>query len=109
MAFSFWVKDWGKNDNPVCIDPQEEDAKPDEYLYLVPIESEIYFPLSPDYCLFAFHKNSKKAASSLRNLAPDKIHLVNDQHYERICRLLGASGHDYFILNTETEKTFLNG
>lgn len=102
------TKRWFTSDNPVLIDPQEEDAKPDEYLYLVPVGSEIYFPLSKDYCLFSFHKNSRKSSNPLRDMALDKIHRVDEQQYDRICRLMIAGGHDYFIFNTEMEKIFLD-
>lgn len=113
-AFSFVIlqadptKGWFTSDNPVLIDPQEEEKDRDHYLYVIPIESEIYFPLSPDYCLFAFHKNSKKVANKLRDLALDKVHAIDEDNHDRICRLLILNGHEYFIFNTETEQTFLD-
>jgi hypothetical protein len=113
-SFSFAIltgdpsKGWFTSDNPIYIDPQEEDKPKDEYLYIVPINSEIYFPLSPDYCLFAFHKNADKKTNPLRQLATDKLHRVGDEIHDKICKLIAGNGHQYFILNTETEKTFLD-
>jgi hypothetical protein len=100
-------KGWFTSDNPVLIDAQEEISNSSEYLYVIPIESEIYFPLSRVYCLFAFHKDSEKKSNPLRSCTLNSIHKIDDATHDKICKKIGTNSHEFFILNTETAKSFL--
>lgn len=97
-------KGWLTSDNPVYIDPQEEDKNRNEYLYIIPIESEIYFPLTPDYCLFCFHKKSQKNSNPLRKLLENKVSKVNDETHDQICKFVTGNDSEFFIFNQEMEK-----
>lgn len=102
-------KGWFTSDNPILIDSQESyNLDPSEYLHVIPIESEIYFPLSIEYCLFGFHQKSKKQDNPLRQLSVNKINKINDETHDRICKRIGENGFEYFIFNQEIEKTFLD-
>lgn len=111
-SFSFSILEaipdigWFTTDNPVLIDPQEAaNIKPTEYLYIIPVESEIYLPLSPEYCLFGFHKKSNKQANPLRKVPLNKICKVDEETHDRICKMILGNGREYFIFNQEMKNT----
>lgn len=100
---------WFTSDNPVVIDPQENNTDmEDKYPWIIPVDSEIYFPLSSDYCAFIFHPKSKKNSNPLRELKPNKVNEIDDNNHDRICRMIGQHESEYFIFNQEIEPTFLD-
>lgn len=100
---------WFTSDNPVIIDTQQDPNEiSDDYQWTIPIESEIYFPLSPDYCLFLFHPKSLKNSNPLRNLKKNKVHQSDEKTHEKICHLIGAHKSHYFLFNQEMEPFFLD-
>ncbi len=95
---------WLTSDNPVHIERFEN------FSWLIPVESEIYFPLSKDFCLFMFHKDSKFKENPLRNLKLDKVNIVDFETCDRVNKKMFLDdkaylGFDYLIFNTKTEKT----
>ena len=100
---------WFTSDNPVIIETQEDLKElSDEYQWTIPIESEIYFPLSPDYCAFLFHPKSLKNSNPLRNLAKNKVHQADEKTHEKICYLIGAHKSHYFLFNQEIGPFYLD-
>jgi len=113
--FNFIIlKDYGNRgwftcDNPIIIDTQEDPLKEtDEWLWLVPVESEIYFPLSPDYCAFLFHPRSNKNSNPLRSLTVNKIAQSDERTHEKICVMIGRQLSQYFLFNQEMDPFFLD-
>jgi|694.fasta_scaffold119915_4 hypothetical protein len=100
-------KGWFTSDNPVVINPQESSIDTSEYLYTIPIDSEIYLPLSPDYCLFFFHKNAIQNSNPLRTSPLNKIVKVDDIMHDSICKLILGNCDDYFIFNQQLDKTLI--
>jgi hypothetical protein len=62
---------WLTTDSPVHLDKQNFQD------WVIPLESEIYLPLSKDFCLFMFHPESEKSDNPLRQLKPNRIHSVD--------------------------------
>lgn len=100
---------WFTSDNPVIIETQEDlNELNDEYQWTIPVESEIYFPLSPNYCAFFFHPKSPKNSNPLRNLEKNKVHQSDEKTHEKICYLIGAHKSHYFLFNQEMDPFFLD-
>lgn len=94
------VEGWLTTDSPVHIDKQGCNA------WVIPIESEIYFPLSPDFCLFMYHPKSELNSNPLRNLKVDKINTVDFDTFNSIIKKkIDSLDYEYLIMNTELEPT----
>ena len=77
----------------MIIDTQEgPDEETDEWKVLIPVESELYFPLSPDYCAFLFFPGSEKKSNPLRTKKKDKISVADEDIHARICERIGRLG-----------------
>lgn len=87
----FNARGWLTSDNPVILD------KKGNYEWIITIESEIYLPLSKDYSLFMFHKNSSKQTNPFRKLTIDKITQCSEKGYKHICNLIMQNKYDYLI------------
>lgn len=92
---------WITSDNPVYIDRQNN------HQWLIPIEAEIYLPLSKDFCLFMYHPNSTICHNPLRNLRTDRVNTVNFEIFEDLSFKVGRNFHEYLIFCTEIEQTEL--
>ncbi len=90
---------WITTDNPVYIDRQNN------HQWLIPVEAEIYLPLSRDFCLFMYHPNSEINSNPLRNLRIDKVNTVSFETFENISFKVGRNFHEYLIFCTETKPT----
>ena len=90
---------WLTTDSPVHIDKQGH------YEWLIPIEAEIYLPLSRDFCLFMYHPRSEITTNPLRNLKKNKINEVNFETFDRINKKITFDFNKYLIMNEETEPT----
>lgn len=88
---------WMTSDNPVVLDYN------DNFSFIIPVESEIYFPLSHEFCLFAYHKNSEINTNPLREFAINKIHKLEDDLYRRIINKIILNQSDYLIFPTEID------
>lgn len=92
-------KGWLTTDSPVFIDKQGHNE------WIIPIESEVYLPLSKDFCLFMYHPKSSINHNPLRNLKTDKIHSVDFETFDNMTRKIALDYDEYLIMNTEIEAT----
>lgn len=97
---------WLTSDNPVHIE------KFDNFSWIIPFESEIYFPLSKDFCLFMFNPNSENQENKLRTLKLDKVNIVDFETCDRVNKKMffdnkAYLNFDYLIFNTKVEQTIL--
>ncbi|TPG45355.1 DUF4238 domain-containing protein [Flavobacterium pectinovorum] len=95
---------WLTSDNPVHIE------RFGQHSYLIPVEAEIYFPLSKDFCLFMFHPDSQSSDNLLRKMKLDKVNLVNFGTCDDINKRMFVDNQaylnfDYLIFNTQTDET----
>lgn len=90
---------WLTTDNPVIIDKQ------DNYEWIIPIEAEIYFPLSKKYCLFLFHSNSEKKNNKLRNLKIEKLNSVDYETFDSINKIIVHNIDQYLIFSENIKPT----
>ena len=93
---------WLTSDNPVIVDKKEN------YSWIVPIETEIYFPLSKDFCLFMFHTNSRLKENPLRHLKINKVTMVDEAIHKNIWDMVSYNENQYLIFPAEIEQTFFN-
>lgn len=84
-------KGWITTDSPVHLDKQKV------YEWIIPVESEIYFPLSKDFCLFMYHPESEKKDNPLRELKVDKINEIPFELFEKISMKIGRDFDEYLI------------
>lgn len=90
---------WLTTDSPVHIDTQGK------YEMLIPIESEIYLPLSKDFCLFMYHPSSEIQTNPLRSLKKDKINEIDFDTFDKITKKITFDYDKYLVFNTEFEPT----
>ncbi len=107
-AFNFIIlkdydnRGWFTSDNPVILDKQNNHS------WIIPIETEIYFPLSKDYCLFMFHKESEIKTNLLRNCNTNKITQSDEVTHKNICDRTLHNDNEYLIFPAEIGKTYFD-
>ena len=92
---------WLTSDNPVLIDFKDKNE------WILPIESEVYFPLSKEYCLFIFHEESDLKTNPLRNLRKDKINQLDFETFDKLANIIGRNLDEYLIFSEKYEPTIL--
>lgn len=92
---------WLTTDSPVHLDRQNK------YEWIIPIESEIYLPLSKDFCLFMFHPKSEVSSNPLRSLIVDRVNELDFETFDAITQKIIVDYDEYLILNIEIEPTEL--
>lgn len=92
-------KGWLTTDSPIFHDKQGH------HEWIVPIESEFYFPLSKDFCLFMYHPESEKNSNPLRELKPDRVNDVDFETFEEITKKIVFDYDKYLIFNQHIEDT----
>ncbi|WP_017495737.1 DUF4238 domain-containing protein [Flavobacterium sp. WG21] len=92
-------KGWITTDSPIHLDNQEV------YDWIIPVETEIYFPLSKDFCLFMYHPESEKKDNPLRQLKVDKINEIPFELFEKISMKIGRDFDEYLIFCNHYEPT----
>jgi hypothetical protein len=92
---------WLTSDNPVFIDFRDKNE------WILPIEAELYFPLSKEYCLFLFHEDSELKSNPLRNLRKDKINQLDFKTFDRLANIIGRNLDEYLIFSEKYEPTIL--
>lgn len=92
---------WLTTDNPVYIDKHGHTE------WIIPLEAEIYMPLSKDFCLFMFHTNSNKESNPLKKLRLDRINSIDFNTFKEISSKIASNQEKYLIFNTEIEETDL--
>ncbi|WP_321289029.1 DUF4238 domain-containing protein [uncultured Sunxiuqinia sp.] len=90
---------WLTTDSPVYLNRQNK------YEWIIPIESEIYMPLSKDFCLFMFHPDSDKYENRLRNLKINKVNEIDFNTFDNIINKIVLDYDKYLIMNTEIQPT----
>jgi hypothetical protein len=107
-AFKFIIlrdynnRGWLTSDNPVILDKQGNHS------WIIPIEAEIYLPLSKDFCLFMYNKNSQIHANPLRNLEANKINKISEEIHLNIWERVVHNKNEFVIFPSEVEKTFFD-
>lgn len=91
---------WMTSDNPVVIDNNN-------YSFIIPIEAEIYLPLSRDYCLFMYHPECEIRSNPLRKLPINKITQLDDVSYKKIIDLIFHNENEFIVFPFEMESTNL--
>jgi hypothetical protein len=105
-AFSFVVlkdydnRGWFTSDNPVILDKQNNHS------WIIPIETEIYFPLSKDFCLFMFNKHSEIQKNHLRKYQINKVAPSDEATYKNISDRILHNNNDFLIFPVEIDKTY---
>tara|TARA_R110002050_G_scaffold14038_6_gene44685 strand:- start:2318 stop:2677 length:360 start_codon:yes stop_codon:yes gene_type:complete len=69
---------WLTTDRPVPLDKQNK------YEWIIPIESEIYLPLSKDFCLFMFHPQSEISENPPRRPKVDCVNEIDFNTFDTI-------------------------
>ena len=95
-------KFWFTSDNPVCLNRQ---GKTD---MLVPMEAELFLPLSRDYCLFMFHKDSEIKTNDLRNLKIEQVNSIDDSIFDPLVRQIILNSNYYLIFPIFIEDTVMS-
>lgn len=96
-------KGWLTTDNPVHLD------KNGHHEWILPIESEIYFPLSKDFCLFMYHDKAKIDSNPLRKLKINKVNKIHFPLFEDITKRNVLNLDEYMIMPIELEETDVTG
>lgn len=92
---------WLTTDNPVYIDLQEK------HEWIIPLEAEIYFPLSKEYCVFLFHEQSELNSNPLRNLKKDKVNEIDFETFDKLAKRIGGNLDEYLIFSGKYESVDL--
>jgi len=90
---------WLTSDNPVYIDSQNNDR------WLIPIEAEIYFPLSKKHCLFLFNENSKLNSNPLRKLKIDSVNTLDFDTFNTVAIKIARNLDNYLIFSEKYKPT----
>ena len=84
---------WLTTDNPVYIDNKQK------HEWILPIEAELYFPISREYCVFLFHKDSKLNSNPLRNLKLDKVNQIDFELFDKLIYNITRNLDKYLIFS----------
>ena len=88
---------WMTTDNPVVID------RKNNFEALIPIEAEIYLPLSGDYCLFVFHENAEDKSNPLRLLKESKVNKIKSAAFEDLQKRISWNLSKYIVMPIHLE------
>jgi hypothetical protein len=92
---------WYTTDNPVVI------INNVDFHTLVSKETEIYFPISADYCLYLDHMDYNRSRS-LRGDQNHELIIASKKLHEKIMDLLWKNASQYVIFPVELPKTKLS-
>jgi hypothetical protein len=92
-------KGWLTTDNPVFMDRQDHNE------WIIPIEAEIYFPLSKDFCLYMFHDKSEQNENKLRQLKIDRVNEVDFSTFESMTKKILKNLNEFMIMPVELENS----
>ena len=93
---------WFTSENPVLIDKQNR------FDWIVPLESEIYFPISRDFCLFLFHNSSEIKTNLLRSFLVNQINLTDENLHKNISNKLASNDNEFIIFPVLIENISLD-
>ncbi|RZJ81608.1 MAG: DUF4238 domain-containing protein [Flavobacterium sp.] len=83
---------WMTTDNPVVID------RKNNFEALIPIEAEIYLPLSGDYCLFVFHESAEDKSNPFRSLKENRVNSIKAEHFEDLQKRISWNLSKYLVI-----------
>lgn len=83
---------WMTTDNPVILDHKGNME------WLVSADTEIYLPLSRDFCLFGFHESADNKANPLRKLKQDKVNKIDIGTFEMLQKKIGLNLSEYLVM-----------
>lgn len=92
---------WLTSDNPVFIDFQDKNE------WIIPIEAEIYFPLSKDYCVFLYCEESELNSNPLRNLKKDKVNNIDFKTFDGLANRIARNLDQYLVFSKQNEPTII--
>lgn len=91
---------WFTSDNPVIVD-----RRGSEEAWIIPAESEIYFPISRDYLLFMYHPEMK-SDNRIRNFEIDSVtECPDDIQHDIISKIISPSAERYLIMGMEFKES----
>ena len=84
-------KGWFTSDNPVVMDNEPDGIE------MLPKDSVLYFPLTPDYLAFIHYKKSTDTTNPFRKYESNKIHEVNDEEMNILTKTILNNASNYII------------
>jgi hypothetical protein len=101
------LKDWNENgwfscDNPVVLDVGQKQQ------WLIPINTEIYFPLSRDFCLFMYHPNGQ-TSNTLRTHDHGTYVDADENLHKTVLDKISSNADKFLILPVEMGGLNLHG
>ena len=89
---------WFTTDNPVVL------LNSINRETLLSKETEIYFPLSKDYCLYIDHSDYNRS-NSLRGVNEEEVTETNEEKHDRITKYVVTNSSQYLIHPFDMERT----
>lgn len=89
-------KGWHSSDNPVILDNNKQEG-----IEMLPADSVLYFPLTPDYLAFIHYRKSKDKTNPFRKYKPNKVHEVSDKEMDYLTKILLSNAGNYVILPSD--------
>lgn len=96
-------KPWFTTDNPVIVENRTGRFE------LLAKESELYFPLNPDYLIYLHYSGSDDKTNELRNLKSNSIHIATDVQNFNLQQKIMRNAHEYVILEGELKYKIVEG
>lgn len=87
-------KGWFSSDNPVVMDNEPDGIE------MLPKDSVLYFPLTPDYLAFIHYKKSTDTTNPFRKYESNKIHEVGDEEMDVLTKTILKNAVNYTICPT---------
>ena len=83
---------WMTSDNPVVVD------KKGNMEWLISVDSEIYLPLSREFCLFCFHEEANDVTNPLRNLKEKRVNKISFEHFEILQKKISDNLSKFLVM-----------
>lgn len=90
---------WFTTDNPVFLDLHEQLG------YLVPVEAEVYFPLSKDYLVYMHHEGCTSIENRFKSFTPNRIHQLTFEEFEKVNKTFCEKGVEQFLIMPPYEES----
>ena len=88
-------KPWFTTDNPIIVENRTGKFE------ILTKESELYFPLNPNYLIYLHFSGSDDKINELRALKSNSIHLATDEQNFDLQQKIMRNAQDYVILEGE--------
>lgn len=90
---------WMTTDNPVILDHKGN------LEWLVSADTEIYLPLSRDFCLFGFHESADDKGNLLRKLKEGKVNKIDIEIFEMLQEKISLNLSKYLVMPIYLEES----